>query len=269
MLEATLALGIAGLIFGGLLAMAAQKFKVEVDPKVTEILSVLPGANCGGCGYPGCSGLAEAIVKGEAPVSACVVGGDAVAEKIADIMGVAVDAVEPMVAVVRCQGSNALAVKTAEYDGIDDCRALDRLGGTKACPYGCLGLGSCVNACPFDAMYMSEEGLPVVIKDKCTGCGTCAKVCPRNVIELVPKSKKVHVLCRSYDRGPAVRKYCKVGCIGCRLCERSCPVKAITIDRGTLAKIDYSLCDNCGICTSKCPVKAIKDDSKEAAKVAS
>lgn len=264
MLQATLALGLAGLVFGGLLALAAQKFRVQVDPKVTEVLSVLPGANCGGCGYPGCSGLASAIAEGKAPVNACVVGGNPVAERIAGIMGVAASAVEPMVAVVYCQGSDSLAEKSAEYDGVEDCRALDQIGGTKSCPYGCLGLGTCVRACKFGAMYMSKDGLPVVIKEKCTGCGACARVCPRHVIDMVPKSKEVHILCRSYDRGPVVRKYCKVGCIACQACVRACPLKCISMDRGTLAKIDYSVCDNCGICATKCPVKTIVDEKKVA-----
>ncbi len=265
MLDAFLALGAAGLIFGGILALAAQKFKVEEDPRVVEILSVLPGANCGACGFPGCSGLAAAINEGQAPCNACIPGGNVVAEKIASIMGVAGEAVEPMVAVVYCQGDHDRAENLAEYHGVMDCHALNQLGGLKGCPYGCLGLGSCVNACPFGAMYMSPQGLPVVIKEKCTGCGACVRACPRNVIGLAPADKKVHILCRSYDKGPQVRKYCKAGCIACQLCVRSCPQKAISMDRKTLAKIDYSLCDNCGICATKCPVKAIVDEKQSEA----
>ena len=260
MLGAVLALGSAGLVFGGVLALAAEKFKVEEDPKVSEILSVLPGANCGACGFPGCSGLALAISEGKAPCNACIPGGNAVAEKVSEIMGVSSDAVEPQVAVVYCQGGHSNAEELAEYHGVMDCSALDKLGGLKGCPYGCLGLGSCVAACPFDAMYMSPEGLPVVIKEKCTGCGACVRACPRHVISLAPVGKEVHILCNSYDKGAAVRKYCKVGCIACQLCVRSCPQKAISMDKGTLAKIDYSLCDNCGICVSKCPVKTIIDE---------
>ncbi len=257
MLQAAIFLGVSGLVIGVLLAVAAKKFKVEEDPRVGEIISVLPGANCGGCGYPGCAGYASSVVAGTAPVNACVVGGNLVAEKIAQITGKAASAVEPSVAVVFCQGDNEKAVKNAEYQGISDCLALHLLGGNKECSYGCLGLGSCVEACKFDAMYMSDKGLPVVIPEKCTGCGACVKACPRNVIELVPKDKEVHILCRSYDKGPAVRKYCSVGCIACTICVRSCPQKAIAMDKGTLAKIDYSLCDNCGICSSKCPAKTI------------
>ena len=257
MVEAVLTLGISGLVFGVLLGLAAAKFKLEQDPRVSQILDVLPGANCGGCGYPGCSGLASAIVAGQAPVNACVVGGNTVAEKIAGIMGVEASPVTSKVAVVYCQGSCEAAEPKAEYLGIEDCRALNQLGGTKGCPYGCLGLGSCVKACKFGAIYMSPDGVPVVIREKCTGCGACVKACPRGIIDLVPAEKQVHILCRSYDKGPVVRKYCKVGCIACQACVKVCPVKAISMDKQTLARIDYSLCNNCEVCVSKCPVKTI------------
>ena len=138
---------------------------------------------------------------------------------------------ESKVAVVYCQGGDEFAQKTAEYYGLQDCRALNAIGGVKECPYGCLGLGSCVSVCKFGAIYMGPDNIPVVDKDKCTGCGACAKICPRNIIELVPKSKEVHIRCRSYDKGPVVRKYCKVGCIACSLCVRSCPQKAIAYGR--------------------------------------
>ncbi|HHY44345.1 MAG TPA: RnfABCDGE type electron transport complex subunit B [Firmicutes bacterium] len=258
MVSAIVSLGLSGLVIGLLLAVAAQKFKVETDPKVTEIISVLPGANCGGCGFPGCAALAEAISEGKAPVNACVVGGKNVADLVAKIMGVAAGDVEPSVAVVYCQGNCDNAVIAAEYQGVEDCHALHALGGTKKCSYSCLGLGSCVKACVFDAIHMGEDGIPVVDREKCTGCGACAKACPRGIIELVPASKKVHILCRSYDKGPVTRKNCKVGCIACQACVRSCPQKTIFMDRGTLAKIDYTNCDNCGICVTKCPVKTIK-----------
>jgi electron transport complex protein RnfB len=258
-LTAALSLGASGLVIGALLAIAAKKFRVETDQKVEDILAVLPGANCGGCGFPGCSGLAEAIAEGKAKTNACVVGGAVLAQKIASIMGTSAEDVEPQVAVVYCQGDNEKAVISAEYEGISDCAALNALGGTKDCPFGCLGLGSCVKACQFDAIHMNDKGIPVVDKEKCTGCGACVKACPRQVIDLAPKSKEVHILCRSYDRGAAVRKYCKIGCIACTICVKSCPQKAIAMDKGTLAKIDYSLCDNCGICATKCPSKCIID----------
>lgn len=269
MWSATIALGVSGLVIGILLAVAANKLRVETDPKIGQIQAVLPGANCGACGYPGCGGLAAAIVEGKAPVNGCKVGGNAVAEKVSGVMGVSAAAIEPVIAVVNCQGDCNLTERGAEYEGVTDCQALNALGGTKACGYGCLGLGSCVKACPFGAMYMSKDGLPVVIREKCTGCGVCVKACPRMLIALVPSDKEVNVLCRSYDRGPVVRKYCKIGCIACQACVRACPQKAISMDRGTLAKIDYSLCDNCGVCVEKCPVKTIRSYSKKAENAAS
>ena len=269
MWEAVISLGVSGLVIGVLLAVAANKFKVETDPKIPAIQSVLPGANCGVCGYPGCAGLAAAIVEGKAPVNACKVGGDPVAEKVAGIVGISAQAVDSQVAVVYCQGDCTLAESSAEYEGIADCRAANAVGGSKTCAYGCLGLGSCVKACPFGAMYMNDKGLPVVIREKCTGCGLCVKACPRGVIGLVAADKEVHILCRSYDKGPVVRKYCKVGCIACQACVRACPQKAISMDRGTLAKIAYDLCDNCGLCVTKCPVKTILSYGKKAESAAS
>lgn len=258
MVGAIVSLGLSGLVIGVLLAVAARKFKIETDPKVSQIISVLPGANCGGCGYPGCAGLAGAIVEGKAPVGACVVGGNSVAEKIGGIMGVSAGAVEASVAVVYCQGNCRNAETLATYEGVADCQALQALGGTKKCSYSCLGLGSCVKACAFDAIKMGDDGIPVVDREKCTGCGACAKACPRSIIGIVPAAKEVHILCRSYDKGPVTRKNCKVGCIACQACVKACPRKAISMDGGTLAKIDYALCDNCGICVTKCPVKAIR-----------
>ncbi len=257
MLDAVLSLGISGLVIGILLAVAAEKFKVEINPKIPEIQSVLPGANCGACGFPGCAGLAAAIVEGSAAITACKVGGSAVAEKISGIMGVTANSMEPQVAVVYCQGDCDLATIAADYEGVTECRAANALGGTKTCSYSCLGLGSCARACPFDALHMNDKGIPVVDREKCTGCGICVKTCPRNIIGLVDESKEVHILCRSYDRGPVVRKNCKIGCIACQACVKACPQKCISMDKGTLAKIDYSLCDNCHVCVSKCPVKTI------------
>jgi electron transport complex protein RnfB len=268
MLEAVLSLGLSGLFIGVLLAVAANKFKVETNPKIAEIQAVLPGANCGGCGFPGCSGLAEAIAEGRAPTNGCTVGGNAVAEKIAGIMGVSGEGVEPQVAVVYCQGDCELTERNATYDGVTECAALNALGGEKTCSYGCLGLGSCARACPFDALHMNDKGIPVVDREKCTGCGICVRTCPRMIIGLVDVNKEVHILCRSYDKGPVVRKYCKIGCIACQACVRACPQKAIAMDRGTLAKIDYSLCDNCGICVTKCPVKTIVSYGKKKAESA-
>ncbi|MGI6643991.1 MAG: RnfABCDGE type electron transport complex subunit B [Bacillota bacterium] len=260
MVEATLFLGGAGLVMGVLLGVAAKKFRVEEDPRIEAVLACLPGANCGACGFPGCSGLAMAICEGKAPVNACSVGGNAVAERISEILGTTAEALEPQVAVVHCQGASE---EVAAYRGIRDCEALNMLGGSKLCPYGCLSLGSCVSACPFGAMSMGDNGLPVVDVTKCTGCGICVKTCPRGVIDLAPFNQEVDVRCHSHDRGATVRKYCKAGCIGCALCVKSCPEKCRFMEGGTLAKIDYAACKNCGVCVAKCPVKAISRMSRK------
>ena len=245
-----------GLLFGIGLALAAKKFAVEVDPRVEKVLEILPNANCGACGYPGCSGFAKAVVAGEVPVTGCPVGGQSVAEKIASILGVEVGEVEPMVAVAACNGG-IRAKDKYEYDGIEDCRAAMVMGGgPKLCSYGCIGLGTCVEACPFDALSMGPLGVPVTDFDKCTGCGICVDVCPTGVMKLVPKSQPVFVACNSKDPGVFVRKACETGCISCFLCQKNCPKQAIKVVNN-LAEIDYDKCDACGICIMVCPTKVI------------
>lgn len=264
MFKAIVSMGVIGLAFGGLLAFAARVFAVPQDPRVERIIEVLPRAQCGACGYPGCSGLAEAIVSGKAPVSGCVVGGPTVAEAVGKIMGVEAGAVgERRVAVVHCNGGAGKVAGRFLYDGIQDCRAAlvpqvaGRLGHT-LCEYGCIGFGSCVGACPFDAIHIGPEGLPVVDRDKCTGCGRCVEACPRGIIELHPVSQTVHVLCRNKDRGAQVRKYCKVGCIGCRACARAVP-EGYKIENN-LAEANYEA-DGVDLtpAVAKCPMKTIVD----------
>ncbi|MGE5574259.1 MAG: RnfABCDGE type electron transport complex subunit B [Bacteroidota bacterium] len=256
--KAVLSLGLMGAVFGLALAFAARKFAVEQDPRQDRIAEILPGANCGGCGFPGCSGLAAAIVAGKAPVDGCPVGGQSVAAKVAAIMGVdAGVARERTVARVFCQGSPDNCGSRFMYDGLSDCRAAQIVGGgAKACTYGCLGLGSCAAACTFDALHMGPDGLPVVDEGECTSCGRCVSACPRGIIQLVPASQSVTVLCRSHERGAEVRKTCKVGCIGCGLCAKVCPAGAITVENN-LAVIDPAKCDACGKCVEKCPTKCI------------
>jgi Na+-translocating ferredoxin:NAD+ oxidoreductase subunit B len=218
-LPSIIALGGLGLMFGAGLAYASKKFAVYVDPKVEQILESLPGANCGACGKPGCSAYAEAVAKGETPPNMCAPGGEEVTSAISSILGVQATAEEPKVAVTRCQGGHEEAVEKFVYDGIQDCSAAELVGGgSKACGYGCLGLGSCVKACPFDAMYMSDNGLPVVIEDKCTACGICVSTCPRGIMELIPRSQKVFLACVSQDKAKAVKSVCKVGCFACKIC---------------------------------------------------
>ncbi len=250
-------LGLFGLAFGAGLAIAAKKFAVEVDPRVTQVEDVLPSANCGACGYPGCSGFAKAVVEGEAPITGCIPGGPECASQIADILGKEAGATVKMVAVCTCGGGENAAL-AYDYDGIKDCRAATNVaGGPKACPFGCLGLGSCAEACPFDAIKM-EEGLPVVDFEKCTACGVCVNVCPRDLMQLVPDKKKVHVGCESTWKGKDVKSVCKVGCIGCMMCVKNCPASAIDFENN-LAKINYDKCINCGVCVAKCPTNAIYD----------
>lgn len=255
-LIAVLVIGGIGLLFGCLLAYASIIFAVKKDPRIDEITEVLPGANCGACGYAGCSAFATAVTEGNAPVNGCAVGKDAVAAKVADVMGVKADKVEKKVAKVRCNGTCSSAVDKYEYFGVDNCIAANKLaGGPKACPSGCLGLGTCASVCQFGAISI-VDGVAVIDSEKCTACGQCANICPKHLIDIVPDKNEYWVLCHNNDKGAMVNKYCKVGCIGCKICEKNCPTGAITVE-DNLARIDYEKCVNCGVCAEKCPKKVI------------
>lgn len=250
--------GAVGIIIGVLLGIASEKFKVEVDERETLVRAELPGNNCGGCGYAGCDALAKAIVEGSAAVNQCPVGGAAVAEKIGAIMGVSAGDSIKKVAFVKCKGTCDKANVKYNYYGIEDCVQMSVVPGTgsKACSYGCLGGGSCVKACQFDAIHIID-GVAVVDKEKCVACGKCAAVCPRHMIDLVPYTAEHLVQCNSHDKGPEVKKKCDAGCIGCTLCTKQCEFDAIHMDNN-LAVIDYEKCTNCGKCAAKCPAKVIK-----------
>ena len=255
-LFAVLVLGILGAFFGFALSIASKVFEVKKDPREEEILGLLAGANCGGCGYPGCSGCAAAILKGDAPVTACAPAGAEAAAKIAAIMGQAAPTGEREVAFVRCNGGTN-AVKRFEYVGIHDCTAAEKVaGGPLECAWGCLGFGSCVSACQFDAMHIGPTGVAIVDENKCTDCMACAAACPRHLIVSVPVSKTVRVRCLNGDKGKAAMSVCTNACIGCGLCERECRKDAIHVVNG-VASIDYAKCVNCKLCTKVCPKDAI------------
>ena len=265
---AIVSIGGLGIIFGAILGFASKIFAVDEDPRVGMVQECLPGANCGGCGYPGCGGLAAAIVAGKAPVNSCAPGGAKAAAAMAEVMGVVAEETEPMVAFVKCGGTCDKAQNKYEYDGIDDCIMASQLAGasSKACAYGCMGLGSCVKACKFDAIKI-ENGVAVVNPDLCVACGKCVSTCPKKIIDLVPKKKKVKVQCSSKDMGKAVMSVCSAGCIGCKICEKTCKFDAIhVIDN--IAVIDYDKCKNCGMCANKCPKKVITGYRVEAPKPA-
>lgn len=250
-------IGAIGIIIGVFLGIASEKFKVEVDEKEILVRAELPGNNCGGCGYPGCDGLAAAIAAGTASVNACPVGGPAVADKIAAIMGVESGASVKKVAFVKCKGTCDKARVHYNYYGIDDCSKVAVVPGSgeKACTYGCMGYGSCVKACAFDAIHV-VDGVAVVDKEKCVSCGKCVAACPNNLIELVPYDAKHLVQCSSHDKGKDVKAKCDAGCIACTLCTKQCEFDAIHMENN-VAVIDYTKCTNCGKCAEKCPAKVI------------
>lgn len=249
-------LGGLGLTFGVLLSIASNAFAVKIDPLIGSVLDALPGVNCGACGYPGCEGLANAIVDGKAPVTACPVGGQEVANNVAEVMGLNAGNLERNVAVVLCQGDCDKAKEKYRFEGINDCRIQNDLAdGSKACSFGCLGCGTCYDVCPFDAIEM-VNGVAVIIRDKCTACMKCIEICPKNIIDLVPYRNEVVVKCISKDPGREVRQYCSIGCIGCKICVKACPEDAYIFE-DNLARIDYEKCTNCQICVAKCPTKCI------------
>ncbi|WP_027455379.1 Fe-S cluster domain-containing protein [Xylanibacter brevis] len=264
---------IAVVILGGIAFVAAivlfvcsKKFAVFEDPRIARVNELLPGANCGGCGFAGCNAMAEALVKesdkGSIEGISCPVGGAEVMSQVANLLGMTVANGEPQVAVIRCNGTCENRPRISQYVGLRTCAAMNACGaGETACGYGCLGCGDCVNACQFDALHMNEEtGLPEVDENKCVTCGACVKACPRHIIELRkkgPKNRRVFVSCVNRDKGAIAMKACKSACIGCGKCAKECQFEAITIEEN-LSYIDFTKCRLCKKCVAICPTKAIQ-----------
>ncbi len=251
-----------GIIAAVILYWASQKFKVFEDPRIDEVEDALPSANCGGCGFPGCRPFAEACVKAdELDDLNCPVGGNETMVAVANVLGKTASEKAKMVAVIRCNGAPEFRKKTTEFDSALNCTIQHNLyAGETACQYGCLGLGECVDACGFDAMYMDPEtDLPVVIEDMCTACGACVEACPKDIIELRPagkKSRRIFVSCINQDKGGTAKKACAVACTGCTLCLKECKYDAIVIEN-FLSYIDPVKCVLCRKCVGVCPTNAI------------
>jgi len=255
-------LGTLALLFGLLLTWVNKVFEVPVDPKRDEIRNALPGANCGGCGYPGCDALADAIFNGSAPIDACPVGGAALAQRLAEIMGVeAKPTQERKIATVVCQGTVDRCKTKFQYHGISDCVAATLVNnGNRACRYACLGLGTCVKACKFDAIHIDEHSkIATVDPNKCQSCGACVAVCPKHVLSLQPETLPVRLLCRAFEMGYLVSDNCKIGCVGCEICKDNCQFDAIVMENH-LPKFDMEKCTSCMICAEVCPTGAIWGD---------
>lgn len=250
---AVLIIGVTGLVCGAVLALAARFFAVHEDPRIEQVTGLLPGANCGGCGFAGCADYATAIVVSGAEVNLCLPGGKDMVAKVAGYMGVAAEARGRTVALVLCGGDDSRASRRFAYNGVADCAAASALGGgEKTCRYGCLGYGSCSRVCPVGAIEITEGRLAVVHPELCSGCGKCVKACPRRLIRRVPQEALIHVLCSSRDKGPAVKKACQVGCVACTLCAKLAANGAIRMD-GALAVVDYTKPIETEDVIEKCP----------------
>ncbi len=258
-LLAMIIVGAAGIGLGFFLSIMSKKLEVPVDEKEEKIRELLPGNNCGACGYPGCDGAAAAVARGEAPPTLCPVGGPQLADMLADIAGAQAGPVEQKVAFVKCSGDCDHAKDNFEYVGIQSCAgtSVSPNGGAKGCESGCRGFGDCVDVCEFDAIHIIN-GIAVVDKEKCVACEKCVTECPKGLIEMVPYKNKYAVQCNSPEKARDVMAVCSAGCIGCKMCERACPLPEIAVHvNDNLAKIDYDRCINCGKCAQACPKKVI------------
>ncbi|MCM8792275.1 MAG: RnfABCDGE type electron transport complex subunit B [Candidatus Omnitrophica bacterium] len=256
-ISSVIILGVLGMLFGLVLSFAAKKFSVKLDTRLEKIYGLLSQANCGACGFSGCLVFAESLLEGKSHPQRCPVTEQSVLEKIANILGVSLESKTKRIAVLHCAGSKINAKDKFEYKGIEDCISANLLlGGQKLCIYGCIGLGTCVKICPFGAIKIGEDNLPIIDEEKCTACGKCVETCPKGLFSIIEEDKLYVVACKSKDTGKDVLKSCKVGCIACKKCENVCPLGAIKV-KDNLAIIDYNLCNNCGACFEVCPQKII------------
>lgn len=262
-LASTIVMTTTAFIFAIILSILNKILTVKVDEKFAELRKVLPGVDCGACGYPSCDAFTKAVLSGKAPPDGCKVGGKKTADQVIAIVGRKGEGAIKEVAKLKCNaGCDKSGIK-AEYKGIQTCNAAAQIGGGyKQCDYGCLGIGDCATACKFDAIKLDYNGLPHVNYEKCTACGACIEACPKSLFHLVGEKHTVHVACMSQDKGPKTIKNCKVGCIACGICEKECPVDAIHV-RDNIASIDYEKCISCGICVEKCPRKIIIKEEKK------
>lgn len=264
LLYTILMLSALGAILAIVLYFVAQRFKVEEDPRIDAVAKVMPGANCGGCGYAGCQAFAKAAVQAEdLSTCFCPVGGNEVMKKVAAVLGKEAAEKAPMVAVLRCSGTCEVRPRISQYDGSRSCAVEANLyGGETACSFGCLGLGDCVSACSFGGIHIDPQThLPVIDDSICAACGACTKACPKGLLELRnkgPKDRRVYVACANKDKGAVARKACKAACIGCQACVKVCPFEAITVT-DNLAYIDYTKCRLCRKCVAVCTTKVIKE----------
>ena len=255
-LIAVLVVAVIGLIIGLVLAIASIVMAVPKNEKAEAVLEVLPGVNCGACGYSGCAGYAEALANYEAEANLCAPGGAEVATAVSQVLGVEVGSMVRTSALVQCMGTCENTEKSMEYQGVSSCSSAVQLyGGTGKCNYGCMGFGDCKSACEYDAIELCN-GIAVINPNMCKACKKCVTACPKNIITMVEVKKVARVLCSNKDKGGITRKACKVGCIGCMKCVKTCPVNAIKVEN-FLARIDENLCTGCEECTKVCPQHCI------------
>jgi Na+-translocating ferredoxin:NAD+ oxidoreductase RNF subunit RnfB len=261
-IKSILVLGGLGLGLGVMLAFIYKKFAISKNIRLEKINEALPGSNCGACGYTGCEVYAEKIVYENIAINLCLPGGPEVAQAIGEIVGKEAESPEAKIAVLICQGGRKECSERFIYDGGTDCRQAYILhGGNKSCVFGCVGFGHCALVCPFGAIKMGENHLPIINEKKCTGCGICIKECPKKTLRLIPRTKLVCLACVSHDKGNAVRNICTVGCFTCNICIKVCPYNALTMENN-LPVMDFNKCTDCGICVHKCPVNSFIDKAK-------